>query len=179
MRAVGRLVVGLGTVLVPVANGQSVGSVSLGAVVGARVQGPVQEAVFGGHGSFGFESGRWFLGPEYSVTHGAATRTWAVGLVARVSWPGERIRPFLVAGAGSYQWSSRYAYQVPSGQTVTDWARLGYFSGSIGAGVELGAARSRLSPRLEARYHTNLQRSDIGAGGLGLVTAAAGLRYRW
>ncbi len=179
MRAVGGVLLGLWTVGAGVAGGQTVGSVSLGAVVGARVRGPVQEAVFGGQGSFGFESGRWFMGPEYSVAHGAQTRTWAVGVVGRFSWPGERIRPFVVAGAGRYQWSTRYTYQLPGGQTVPDWSGIGYFSGSLGAGFEVGAARSRLSPRLEARYHGNLQRSDLAAGGQGLVTATIGLRYRW
>lgn len=179
MRVAGWVLIGLWTHGAGVATGQAIGSVSLGALVGTRVRGPVREVVFGGHGSFGFESGRWFLGPEYSVAQGAQTRTRVVGLVARLSWPGERIRPFLVAGVGSYQWSARYTYQLPSGQTVADWAGIGYFSGSLGGGLELGAERNRLSPRLEVRYHGNLQRSDFGAGARGLVAAGVGLRYRW
>ncbi len=179
MRVAGLALLALWTLRAEVVGGQTVGSGSLGAVVGAQVRGPVEEAVFGGQGSFGFESGRWFLGPEYTVARGAQTRTWAVGLVGRFSWPGERIRPFLVGGAGSYQWSTRYTYQLPNGQTEVDWSGIGYYSGSLGAGIEVGAARSRLSPRLEARYHWNLQRSDYVAGGRGLVTATVGLRYRW
>ena len=160
------------------ARAQTVGSVSLGPMAGVQVRGADREAVVGGSARFGFEAGRWFLGPEFSVVRGARTRTTGIGLVIRFSGRGERVRPFAVGGAGSYRWSTRYQYLLPNGQAIEDWSGVDYFSVSFGGGVELGT-QGRLNPLLEVRYHGNIQRDDIVTGGRGLVTAGVGLRYRW
>ena len=157
---------------------QTIGSASIGPMVGVQVRGADREAVVGGHASFGFNAGPWFLGPEYTLVQGSRTRARAIGLVVRLAGRGERLRPFVVGGAGSYEWSNRYEYRVPSGQTVVDWAGINYLSGSIGGGVELGA-RGRFNPMVEVRYHGNIQRGDVVAAGRGLVTAAVGVQYHW
>lgn len=161
------------------AQGQSIGAVSVGPVAGLQVRGPEREAVVGGAGSFGLVSGRWFLGPEFLALWGGRTRVRAVALVARFSGTGNRVRPFLVGGAGSYDWRNRYQYFLPDGQGVDDWAGIQYFSGSFGGGAELGVG-GRLNSAVELRYHGNIQRSDVAEHrGRGVVTAAVSLRYRW
>ncbi len=157
---------------------QTVGSASIGPMVGLQVRGADREAVVGGHASFGFNAGPWFLGPEYTLVQGSRTRVRAIGLVVRLAGRGERLRPLVGGGAGSYGWSNRYEFLVPSGQTVVDWAGINYLSGSIGGGVELGS-RGRFNPMVEVRHHGNIQRGDAGAAGRGLVTAAVGVRYHW
>ncbi len=162
------------------AQGQVVGAGSLAALIGAQVRGPANEPVFGGIGSFGFVAGRFFLGPEFGLVQGAKTRARILGFVARASFRGSsgRVRPFLVVGAGSYGWSSRSDYALPTGGTVAQWAGVSFLSGSLGGGAEVGSGATRTTV-FELRYHGILQRTGYPPVSRGLLTAGVGVRFRW
>lgn len=160
------------------ARAQVVGAASLGPLVGVQVIGPVRKPVFGGLGGLGFVTGRWFFGPELGLAWGAQTRIRVLGLVGRVSASGERFRPFLVAGAGSYAWNSRSDYVLPGGSVVAQWSGVTFLSGSVGGGAELGGRGGRTAT-FEVRYHGVLQRTGYPPVSRGLVTAGVGLRFQW
>jgi hypothetical protein len=112
--------------------------------------------------SLAFVSSSFSLGPELLRIFGP-TRVFGIGAVSRVRLGSGRITPFVVGGLGGDFWKEEPGIVQ------------GLFTGSIGAGVELGAV-SGLA--LEFRAHKRLQRY-AGPGNWDFITVTVGGRLGW
>lgn len=143
---------------------QQIGELALEGGIASGLSGGMPASVMVA-GSFSFVKSRFSLGPELMYAAADSRHVIAWGGVVRYSLGSGSLRPYLVAGLGSYNWEA------------VNRVNTGLFSGSIGAGVLIGhSATTRL--QIEARWHDNLQ--NIGnPGPWRLLSLTAGLRVGW
>jgi hypothetical protein len=142
---------------------------------------PVEAGDLAGAGaSFSFIMGRLSLGPEAALLLGSDRRVYQFGGVARVGFGSGPFRPFLVLGAGQYFWDHKSTYYPPSGTPPPpSWnSDRQAFTGSLGGGLQAGAAGSPLSAVLELRFHKSLSTHDF-LGARDLVSLGVGGRVAW
>ncbi|MEP7326136.1 MAG: hypothetical protein ABI836_09330 [Gemmatimonadota bacterium] len=156
----------LGSGAIARAEGQGIGEATLNGGF-ARGIGPDAQpsSVFLG-GSFALVRGWFSLGPEVQYAQGGGRTLIEWGGVSRFRLSGGRVRPFLVAGLGSYNWKR------------TSFVTASVLGASFGAGVVLGDPRRHIALQGEMRFHDNLQ--NIGTpGSLQLFSVSVGARFQW
>ncbi len=134
----------------------------------------------GAAASFSFIRGRLSAGPEAFLLLGSDRRVYQFGGVARIGFGAAPLRPFLALGAGQYFWDHKSTFFPPSGTPAPpSWnSDRQAFTGSLGGGVQAGAAGSALSAVLEVRFHKSLSTHEF-LGARDLVTLGLGGRIAW
>lgn len=117
-------------------------------------------------GSFAFVRGPFSLGPEVQYAHGDGRSLVEWGGIARWRLKTGRVRPYLLAGIGSYHWKR------------TNFVTASVFGASFGAGAVVGDPSRHTAVQGELRIHENLQ-NIVTPGSLRLVSIAVGIRFQW